>query len=448
MIDPVMRKPPKPSGEGSADPSPTAPRRAPKTPRGATPKVTTWQGAEEESTARRQTGVPEAATRPGYEAPVTAPRKPVRPNWIRYGVEFGAPKIFGGKGYQAKIDPKVFDKYRLPSATLPALEGRLPKSIPFIGGKRVGGAKIGGMNATSFLQTAQAFGNPNPLAVGKTTLAVTTAMSSLMMLLQGYQDEEASTAYRKALIDYGYPEDAIDSMKFSGEIAGSIAGGAASIGTYAAQDFAVSAAGAGVGGVIGAFGGPAGVAGGAAMGWAAGAIVAGVSNILNMVEIGTPFVAKLANNILGTSWDGGLPTIDDLWRTQSSEFNGSIYMSAQRIADEFVLSAGGDRFYAPTEVEKEREKIINGYYALSVDVDPRAQEMNDLVGQGYFVKKNTDGTYGLDITRYQEYMLKTALYKKPEDKQKFLPVITADGSSFASTPLTESIWNQLWSNSQ
>ena len=250
-----------------------------------------------------------------------------------------------------------------------------------------------------------------------------------------------------------------------------IGAAAAGIADAAVLDLSVITTGA----TIGAIGGPPGIALGTGIATAA----AGISNIFNMIEGAVNSIAMIIDangGGKGMEQNNGvwldLPTFDDFMPKVLGvgQDNKSLYIDEDKdgIKDDnentpnpyFVpenqrdiyggsKSPGTTAFFAAQATDRENNSGIARlhvydperyntkedadlertrysssvpYYrrADTVEKDPRAQELYDLVNQGYFVYQNSDGNWAFDEEGANQYLADTTIFKTMPDKLRYL----------------------------
>jgi hypothetical protein len=250
-----------------------------------------------------------------------------------------------------------------------------------------------------------------------------------------------------------YPKDIAETMADEYIQSRTATGVGATIGAEALGDASFIALTSTIGALIGSPGGFAGIAAGGAAGWAVGRFIAGVSQVINIVEAGLNF---------GTIASGGtmvnLPTIDDFWIHGGIEGKPGAFgldlrgglqdqadMLARTEAYRVIQDIYPDRFYTDEETYREMERIQGGYYAYHTDVDPKYEAYKNFIQEGYFVFKDSRGDYKVNVAEVQEFLLNSARYKKEDDLRAFLPAKTSVGEEFyKSVYVTDNVLAGLW----
>lgn len=203
--------------------------------------------------------------------------------------------------------------------------------------------------------------------------------------------------------------------------------------TSTANDAQIVAGSTAIGAVLGsALPGLGTIAGGAA-GWGLGTIFVGVNSLLPMLGL------------------TGAPNLYDAIPYnfyESDEYGNFAKNFGLQAITKYLAEADPGR-YVPAE---ESDAWVTKYYAADQPLvdDPRNPELLGLIEQGYFVNVSYDGTYGIDIAAWQNYMIDTAMFRNEEDKAKYLPERTPAGTAFASdihnNLTTGEQWTALWNN--
>lgn len=460
MVRLVSAKPPKIDGVegGSATPSSTP-----------TPKVSTWDQVEERQQRQRGSGQP---PRPTVVAPKTtpppAPNEPLGPpvpktnstlgeipGMNRFGrAVTGATYIPGEGGFPAPWKGQLE-----PVGGRPVAGGRTPVLT--------GPQKVGNI----LLNTANQFGSPIPVrgwkSGGKAGVIFNLgSMATISGASAALQQETMTEAFR----EQGYPKDVAAQMATAYIGTYGAAGAASSAGAEAISDATFMAASAAGGAAIGALffgvGAIPGAAAGAAAGWAASRVVAGASAVINLVEgflsMGNAWANKEAGTPEKTTFVN-LPSLDDFWihggiNDDGTPRNGlgglNLRGAAAEGAHELAMSAANSavttfvqngRFYSDEDTLREQQRIQEGHYASSADVDPKYEFYKKFIQEGYFVYQEPNGDYKVDTLAVQQFLYDNARYKTEADLRGELPPKRPAGDAFyKSVRLTDDMLGGMW----
>jgi len=336
-----------------------------------------------------------------------------------------------------------------------AFDARVGRSTSFLGPLAAEARGWGKANPFAPLQTPgkpllKSFLPPKGISKGARLGRATTMALILAPLLQGTGDinvKDIEDWYKSN----GYPDD-VAKVAAEAFLKGSTAGtGAVSLADYAAKDVQIAGAFAVGGAAIGSVIPGPGTLAGAGIGWATGSTIAGVSNMLQM---GEQFLnVAFGNDPLSTNWID-IPTLHDIAPGisgivgQDNYYGSAQQMAGDTAADLAINEKFPNRFNNSAYVYQELERLDTNYYGRTNAQDPRAQEMYDLISQGYFVKQTANGL-GIDNQAYYDYLSKTMMYRDMNDKKKFLPTINSAGTALASQgKLTEDQWYKLFGNAE
>lgn len=348
--------------------------------------------------------------------------------------------IIGASGEQWRAGFAKGDSWRTSIETMDMLKTRWAKSI-------VG---RGAANALSVIGTmVGSQGRLNPLSPftdpfiqyyrGNKSGAVKGGISSAIMQLGMLAMSSASLEgerdnFKAILRQNGVPEEYLDEAvtKYIESVRIPTYVNMTAAGTVNdAQIIGISTA---LGAVLAPLTGGASLVAGIGIGWGLGTLIAGTNNVLALATMNQapnlysviPYNAYEDRNFLTNGW---------------TESTGN-----KAVAD-FLAGKDPNRFVPYDEAAPWIDKYWGAASPLAGD--PRNREIYDLVKQGYFVNKNYDGTYGIDPYAWQAYMVQSALYKTPEDKERYLPELTTAGKEFAADSSlidTRDGWNSIWRN--
>jgi hypothetical protein len=325
-----------------------------------------------------------------------------------------------------------------------------------------------------------------PFLVGEGIIAASGASSAAGGEWGSTEEEKIDYIARTIREETGYPEDIAREMAatLNGNILSRFASAGGAVADQAIMDAITIAlftiGGAVIGGIRGIPGAVPGVIAsglaGAGQGYVWGRNVAGISNAINLIEIGT----------LPMGVD--LPSIDDfspyteLWKSRrffdtnnngiqdegeaiNPDFNpnmesgkwglsqgfGEVVSGSQKEGWETVMQKYPDRFVPIAEAVLEQDRYARGYYDQPGMADPRIGETVTLISQGYFVYKNSQGNWAIDKDAIDFYLQSTTRYKNMDDKMGVLKWLYNDkvepNLEFTKTltnGITQDIYNGLW----
>jgi len=469
MVRLVSAKPPKIDGVegGSATPSSTP-----------TPKVSSWDQVEERQQRARAEGnarpvqpvrpTTRPTTTPATTTPPTTPSEPLGPpvpktnstlaeipGMNRFGRAItGATYIPGEGGFPAPWKGQLE-----PVGGRPIAGGRTPVLT--------GPQKVGNI----LLDTANQFGSPNMFRGWKSggkagVIANVASMITISGASAALQQETMADVFR----EQGYPKDVAAEMATAYIGTYGVAGAATSAGAEAVSDATFMAASAAGGAAIGALffgvGAIPGAAAGAAAGWAASRVVAGASAVINLLEgflsMGNAYANKEAGTPENTKFVN-LPSLDDFWihggiNDDGTPRNGLLGLNlrgaAAEGAHETAMAAANaavttfvqnGRFYSDEDTLREQQRIEQGHYASSADVDPKYEFYKKFIQEGYFVYKEPNGDYKVDTLAVQQFLYNNARYKTEADLRGELPPKRPAGEEFyRSVRLTDDMLGGMW----
>jgi len=252
----------------------------------------------------------------------------------------------------------------------------------------------------------------------------------------------------------------------------------------------------GIGGAAAGFFGGAGVGAipgfmaGARVGYTGGRVVAGVSNVVNLAEMG--LMASGNPNYNLPSWDDFSPWthmnksnpfidtnengVQDYGEIDNPEYNPAMAEgygalgetlrgalgNSQEDAWKKIMAKYPDRFFDPTIAATETERYRRDWYGTNGNPpNPRIQEVVGLINEGYFVYKDRNGDWALDHDAVKVYLMETTRYKNFDERKGMIPFLfkytDEDGKEQTMVPNTEwmktipngidqTIYNEIWNN--
>jgi hypothetical protein len=260
------------------------------------------------------------------------------------------------------------------------------------------------------------------------------AMQLGMLMFTGLAVDGQRDAIAAMMRENNIPEAYIDGAVQAYIDASIIPEYANSVAAGTVNDAQIIGASTALGAAIGAWGLGIGAIPGAGLGWVGGTIIAGANNFLAM------FTGNQAPNLYSV-----IPY--NAYEDENFAGRKIAEAEANKAVTNYLASQDPNRFVAYDEVQN----WTGQYYGADAPIqgDPRNEEIYGLIKKGYFINKNPDGTYGVDIVAWQNYMIDTAAFRSESDKTEYLPKITPTGAEFAKNDdflNTQDEWNGIWRN--
>ena len=157
-----------------------------------------------------------------------------------------------------------------------------------------------------------------------------------------------------------------------------------------------------------------------------------------------------------------LPSLDDFWFHGGFDENGNqrdgllgwnfragggeVSSNAALFAARAIVDAKHPgRFLTDEQAIEETKRIKSGHYATHSDVDPKYDDYKSFIKEGYFVYKDNDGKFKVNVEEVQTFLLNSVRYTQEDDLRTFLPPKTAVGDEFyKSQYLTDDMLATMW----